>query len=67
MAIYRLYFIDWPSGRIGRVADLEACDDDEAIRLAGGHEAFELVELWCGDRRICRFEARPRPVPRPAN
>jgi hypothetical protein len=65
MATYRLFFIDWRTGRIGRVADIEAEDDDEAMRLAGARSDSERIELWCGGRKICRFEARIVSAPRP--
>lgn len=61
MATYRLYFMD-PGGRIDRAADLEAEDDEAAIRLAAGHDAFAAIELWCGDRKICRLGPRAIPV-----
>ena len=62
MAWYRLYFLNSKSDRIERVAELEAADDDEAIRLAAGHQGSDPTELWCEGRKICRFEARPVPV-----
>ena len=65
MPTYRLYFIDLWSGRIARVADVDARDDEEAIRLAGAQEGSEPIELWRAGRKICRFEARSVPVPRP--
>ena len=65
MATYRIDFIDARSGRAVRVADIEAGDDGEAIRLAAMQDSSESMELWCGARKICRFEARASPVPRP--
>ena len=57
MALYRLCFID-ARGRISRAADLDAAGDEEAIRLTAGHDDVAAIELWHGDRKICRFEAR---------
>ena len=65
MPTYRLCFIDVRSGRIGRVVDLDARDDEEAIRLAGAQDGAEAMELREGSRKICRFEARPVPIARP--
>ena len=65
MATYRLYFMD-ARGWTGRTAEIDAADDGEAIRLAAAQEGCDPVELRCGDRKICRFEARaPLVAPRP--
>jgi hypothetical protein len=68
MAEYRLHLLD-AGGRIERTAIIEAAGDDEAIRLAAGLDDRAAMELWCGERKICRFEARtvaapslPRPL-----
>jgi hypothetical protein len=64
MAYYRLYFLDPRTDRIDRVAELVATDDVEAIRLAGAQTGSDAMELWCETRKICRFEAKPLPIPR---
>ena len=61
MAYYRLYFFNGRSGHIDRFAELDASDDDHAIRLAGAQDGGESMELWCEGRMVCRFEA-PEPA-----
>jgi hypothetical protein len=60
MAHYRLYFMNSGSGHIDSAEDLEAGDDRAAIAAARGLVKEKPIELWCGTRKVDRFEARPR-------
>lgn len=53
---YRLYFLHPSSDRILRFAEFEASDDGAAIALAADHEDGPPRELWCGGRKVKRFE-----------
>lgn len=60
MAHYRLYFMNNGSGHIDSARDLEAGDDPAAIEAAHDLVKDKAIELWCGTRKVHRFEARPR-------
>lgn len=60
LAYYRLYFLDGDSSHILECREFEALDDDAAIRLADSWQALGPMELWCRDRRIQRWNSRPR-------
>jgi hypothetical protein len=59
MAEYRVYLID-SDDRFYDVVPLICADDDEAMEkakhLAGGHD----VELWQRDRKVARFDHKPK-------
>ena len=59
MPDYRAYIIGL-DGKFSKFVELDCADDDAAIesakRLIDGHD----VELWQRDRRIARFDAKPR-------
>ena len=56
MLYYRLYFMN-NAGRIIGFEELEAPADEAALDLARAHEGGQLMELWCQDRKVHRFEA----------
>jgi hypothetical protein len=64
MACYRLNLLG-PGGGAERTVEIEADDDVAAIRLAAAQDGRGSMELWCGERKICRFEARTMPAPLP--
>lgn len=53
---YRLYFMNPINGHIDRAEDLLARDDREAIDTAQPMVANMPIELWCGARKVQRFE-----------
>jgi hypothetical protein len=59
MAEYRVYLID-SDDRFYDVVPLICADDDEAMekakQLADGHD----VELWQRDRKVARFDPKPK-------
>lgn len=54
---YRLYFMNRFSGHIERFEEIEAPGDRDACDLAARHVGEEPLELWCGHRKVHRFEA----------
>lgn len=56
MAHYRLYFMNTASGHIDIADDLESADDLAAINAAKNLLKDQPVELWCGTRKVHRFE-----------
>ena len=64
MAYYRLYFMDPRSGHIAAFESIEAADDDAAAAAAEKHLGWQALELWCGGRKVQRFEAVPGLPPR---
>ena len=52
MAYYRLYLMDGRSGHVESVIELEASDDDEAVRNAESHRCQVAMELWCSRRKV---------------
>jgi hypothetical protein len=55
---YRLYLLDGAGGRFVGFEEIEAADDVEAARIAGGHEGRQPLELWCGKRKVKSFPAK---------
>ena len=53
---YRLYFMNTSNGHIDCAEDLQARDDQEAIDTAQPLVASMPIELWCGARKVHRFE-----------
>jgi hypothetical protein len=68
---YRLYRMNPHNGHIEGVEDFHSGDDVEAILLVQGRPQRAPAELWCGERKILRFDAQPetggssRPLTRP--
>jgi hypothetical protein len=56
---YRLYLLDTYSGHINGVEEIHSADDLGAIALATERPRDVPAELWCGSRKICRFDALP--------
>ncbi len=55
---YMLHFFDVHEHL--RRSEAVVCEDDQiAIALAVQRPHPHVVELWCGDRRVLRFEPRP--------
>lgn len=65
MLYFRLYFMSLRSGHIERFAEFEAPDDVAAIALASEHEGEQPLELWCGHRKVKRFDPAPNPSSQP--
>ena len=64
MAYYRLYFMNPRSGHIDRFESIEAEGDAAAVAAADAHQGRQPMELWCGGRKVARFEAViPSPPP----
>jgi len=58
MAYYRLYLLDGPKGRFVGFEEIEAADDDEAVRHAEALPGSQARELWCGKRKVRSFAAK---------
>ena len=58
MGYYRLYLLDGPKGRFVGFEEIEAADDDEAVRIAEEIPDGHARELWCGKRKVKNFAAR---------
>ena len=59
MPDYRLYLLDPHSGHINGVEEFHSADDIEAICLSSQREREVPSELWCGGRKITRFDSPP--------
>lgn len=59
MPDYRLYRLDRHSGHILAAEDLHAPDDGAAIHRIDLRLSPEPMELWCGGRKVCRFDGLP--------
>ncbi len=59
MPDYRLYFLDRHSGRIRSAENLQAADDAGAIHRIRLRGSAEPMELWCGARKVARFDGVP--------
>ena len=57
MAYYRLYFFDRLGGHIDQFREFEAADDAAAVAQGADWRELEAMELWCGDRKVKRWEA----------
>ena len=66
MAYYRLYFIGGGGGPILDFRDFEVADDASALAVAEGLRRIGAMELWCGDRKVRRWEPIAAPKPPPA-
>ncbi|HEY5711212.1 MAG TPA: hypothetical protein VIT38_04885 [Allosphingosinicella sp.] len=58
MAYYRLYRLGEPGGRFVGFEEIEAGDDEEAVRLAESHLGRRALELWSGKRKVRAFPAQ---------
>jgi hypothetical protein len=59
MPYYRLYFLNPHTGHIERAEDFHSADDVEAICLVNQRSDPVPTELWCGGRKVSRFDVRP--------
>lgn len=59
MPDYRLYLLDSHNGHIIGVEEIHSADDPGAIAQATEHPRGMPTELWCGGRKVCRFDALP--------
>lgn len=59
MPDYRLYLLDPHSGHIEGVEQFHSADDVEAICLVNQRRDDVPTELWCGGRKVSRFDASP--------
>jgi hypothetical protein len=59
MAEYRVYLID-SDDRFYDVVPLICADDDEAMEKAKQLADVQEVELWQGDRKVARFDHKPK-------
>lgn len=59
MPDYRLYFLDRETGHIERAETLQAADDVAAIHRIQLRGSAEPMELWCGGRKVSRFNDAP--------
>ena len=58
VAYYRLYLLSHSGDHFVGFEEIEAGDDDEAVRLAEAHCGEHPLELWCGKRKVKGFPAR---------
>ena len=58
MGYYRLYLLDGPKGRFVGFEEIEAADDEEAVRVAAAFPDRHASELWCGKRKVKNFAAK---------
>ena len=59
MPDYRLYILDRDSGHIRSAEDLHAADDAAAVHRVRLRGSAEPMELWCGGRKVSRFDGVP--------
>ena len=59
MPDYRLYLMNRHSGHIDGVETFHSADDVEAICLIRERAGPVPLELWCGGRKVIRFDAAP--------
>lgn len=57
MSYYRLYFMNTFNGHIERFQEIEVDRDEEGIAEALDQQGPLAIELWCGHRKVARFEA----------
>ncbi len=58
MANYQLNCVS--DGRIFRCEEFDAASDEQAIRTALDLRGVTAAELWCGSRRVSKFEQMVR-------
>jgi len=54
---YRLYFLN-AEGHIRHAVEFHCADDEAAQALVQKHADGRAMELWCGARRVMKYEAR---------
>jgi hypothetical protein len=59
MSDYRVYIISIDDHIVDRI-ELDCADDDAAIEYAKRYINGQDIELWQMDRRIARFDTRPK-------
>jgi hypothetical protein len=59
MSDYRVYVVDDDDHIIDRI-ELDCADDSAAIEYAKQYINGRDIELWQRDRRIARFDTRPK-------
>lgn len=59
MSDYRVYIID-DDDHIINFIEIDCADDSDAIEHAKHHLDGHDIELWQRDRRIARFDIRPK-------
>lgn len=59
MPDYRLYLLNTRSGHIEGVEEFHSADDVEAACLVDQRQRRVPTELWCGARKVARFDAVP--------
>ncbi len=57
MAYYRLYVFDRFSGHIDHFREFEAAHDAAAVAQGADWREADAMELWCGRRKVKRWEA----------
>jgi len=57
VAYYRLYFLHRFSGHIEHFSDFQAEADTAAIAYAEESASERPMELWCGSRKVRRWDA----------
>ena len=64
MAYYRLYFLDGAKDRIHEFREFEVDDDLAALAQASVWRSVTPMELWCGGRKVRRWEGMASLHPR---
>jgi len=57
MTHYRIYYMNTVSGHIDSAEDIDLACDEESINLAQVLSRDKPIEVWCGTRKVHRFEA----------
>lgn len=63
MPNYRLYSLHPDSGHFMGVEEIQAADNEAAVRATNERHRDVATELWCGAHKVARFDARPELVP----
>lgn len=62
MQDYRLYHLHPQSGHFIGVEEMQAADNEAAVRATNERHRDVATELWCGGHKVARFDARPELV-----
>ena len=62
MVYYRLYQLRGPRNEVERFEEFEASDDAAAIERGESFRALNPMELWCGHRKVRRWEKLSAPT-----
>jgi hypothetical protein len=57
---FRLYFLHPQHGQVEVVEEFDAASDAAALDSRFKYRGERPVELWCGERKVGRMEARDR-------